>query len=204
MEKGKFIVFEGVDGSGTTTQLDLLSNSLMQSGVPNITTQEPTGRKIGKLLRDFLSVETENLPNTGMAFLFMADRADHIHNVIIPELEAGNHVLCDRYLLSTLAYQSMTCPIQWLRDLMSFALLPDLTILIDVPLDVASQRVSARKGKAKEIYEISHVQQHVSDAYSTLYEQEKESHNIVRVDGSGSQTEVASLVLAEVLKAFPQ
>ena len=107
--RGKLIVFEGADGTGTTTQArvfaDRLSNVLGKDRV--IDTFEPSDDVVGQLIRKMLSREIEALPPDGMTHLFMANRANHVENVIQPALEAGKYVVCDRYYPSTIVYQTV-------------------------------------------------------------------------------------------------
>jgi dTMP kinase len=104
-ERGKFIVFEGLDGCGKTTQLLLLSERLKRAGVPHIATREPSdGNPVGRLVRDAVHGSV-TLENETLALLFAADRYQHIQTEILPALTRGAHVLCDRYYYSNLAYQ---------------------------------------------------------------------------------------------------
>lgn len=145
-ESGKFITFEGPDGSGKTGQLDLLAEELIQAGYPILTTREPGGTPIGDQIRATLL----DLKNTAMvdrteALLYQAARAQLVDEVIKPHLASGGVVLCDRYADSTLAYQGYghQNTLESLRGIIHYAtggLTPDLTILMDLAPEVGLQR----------------------------------------------------------------
>jgi len=141
--KGKFIVLEGIDGSGKTMQWRLLRKSLADNRFgPIHFTREHTDSPIGKLIDDRLKGQWETDPKT-LQILFTADRSDHLEREILTKLNEGIHVVSDRYVLSTLAYGSSDVPAE-LRGVNLAFPTPDLTILIRVPLDVAISRISAR------------------------------------------------------------
>ncbi len=145
--KGIFITFEGPEGSGKTSQLAALADSLRQAGYPVLTTREPGGTPIGDQVRSVLMglKNTEMQPRTEI-LLFQASRAQLVEQVILPHLADGYVVLCDRYANSTLAYQGygyQKFTLEQLRPLIAFAtggLAPDLTLLLDVEVNVGLQR----------------------------------------------------------------
>jgi len=147
-----FITFEGPDGSGKSSQVAALAEFLNQTGYPVLVTREPGGTPIGDQVRAILS----NLENTGMhprteTLLFLAARAQLVEQVICTHLEKGEVVLCDRYADSTLAYQGFGHgnDLTQIRNLISFAtggLKPDLTILLDIDVEVGLRR-RARGGE---------------------------------------------------------
>jgi len=173
---GALIVLEGMDGSGTTTQLDLVSASLRAAGYTVVTTREPTSGPVGKFLRSALQRQltdqqgqTVDLDWAAMALLFAADRVDHVEREIVPALDNGAIVLSDRYDLSSLLYQSLSSPLgnealPWLRAINSRARRPDLTIVLDVHHEVAQARRNARGGPL-ELYETSELQRLLSLGY---------------------------------------
>ncbi|HBA96917.1 MAG TPA: dTMP kinase, partial [Lachnospiraceae bacterium] len=121
--KGHFIVFEGIDGSGKTTQIDLLKKHIEENGFICYKTKEPTDGPVGSLLRQCLagSVQTDEMT---LAALFAADRLDHIlnnQNGLLKKLDEGISVISDRYILSTYAYQSVRVPLDWVMALNSMA-----------------------------------------------------------------------------------
>ena len=142
--RGFFIVFEGVDGSGKSTQIDLLSEKLRQSGVDHIIEREPSGGVIGKLIRGYSEAGDRYFEPETEALLFSADRIEHVKR-IIGYLSDGITVICDRFMHSTLAYQGGSgVNVAWLRSLQKFDLKPDLVILLDIDPDKSLVRVANR------------------------------------------------------------
>lgn len=155
--RGRFIVLEGIDGSGKTTQVERLADWLPQSGLmPEgselVVTREPGGTALGRELRRILLEERGELTPGGRAelLLMMADRAQHVATVIEPALAAGHWVLCDRFSGSTEAYQGYGrgLPLQEIRELQAIAtgtLKPDLVLWLYLPVDMAIERLEQRK-----------------------------------------------------------
>lgn len=155
--RGRFIVLEGIDGSGKTTQVERLRQWLPQSGLmPDgsqlVVTREPGGTALGRELRRILLEEREALTPRGRAelLLMMADRAQHVATVIEPALAAGHWVLCDRFSGSTEAYQGYGrgLPLQEIQELQVIAtgnLKPDLVLWLFLPVDMAIERLGQRK-----------------------------------------------------------
>src|SRR5512144_1571986 len=150
---GLLLVMEGLDGCGRPTHAKLLAEAIRGRGAPVVLTCEPSSGPIGILIRQALqrrlpgpeATTPRHLDWTTMALLFAADRMDHLASAIIPALRAGSVVISDRYDLSSLAYQSVTAhggsdPVPWIRTLNARALRPDLTLVIDVPAEVAEER----------------------------------------------------------------
>jgi dTMP kinase len=175
--QGRFIVLEGIDGSGTTTQAKRLAEALEARGHSVCLTCEPTPGPVGKLIRQALRHElvaeggggVRPLSWSTMALLFAADRGDHLDSVVLPALAEGRTVVCDRYVLSSILYQSVTSPerataIPFIRAANARAARPDLTIILDVSDEVAADRRSARGGPA-EMFEVREIQARLADAY---------------------------------------
>jgi dTMP kinase len=142
--RGWFIVFEGVDGSGKSTQIELLSMKLRDQGVDHVLEREPSGGSIGRFIREYAEAGDRYLSPESEALLFTADRFEHSKR-IEQTLAEGTIVVCDRYYHSTLAYQGAAgVDVAWLRDLQKFALKPDLVILLDVDPERSLMRVSGR------------------------------------------------------------
>jgi dTMP kinase len=142
--RGWFIVFEGVDGSGKSTQIELLSMKLRDQGVDHVLEREPSDGNIGRFIRDYAEAGDRYLQPESEALLFTADRFEHSKR-IEQTLEQGVTVVCDRYYHSTLAYQGAAdVDVAWLRDLQKFALKPDLVLLLDVDPGRSLMRVSGR------------------------------------------------------------
>ena len=134
-----FIVFEGLDGCGKSTHAKLLSEWLMNQGQDTYLTAEPTNSRIGMLIREVLSGKIVFEPET-LAYLFTADRVEHTGE-ISSAIEGGSHVVCERYVYSTAAYQgAQGLDSRWLMDLSSFAPKPDVIIFLDVEPKDAEER----------------------------------------------------------------
>lgn len=193
--RGLFIVLEGIDGSGTTTQAKLLAEALELRGTPVCLTAEPSSGPVGKLIRKALTRKLEgdsgaqhSLSWSAMALLFAADRLDHVDTVVRPALELGRTVVSDRYVLSSLAYQSVTSPegeasVPWIREINGRALRPDLTLVIDVDPDVAATRRAARGG-LPEIFEVQEIQRRLAAVYARAEELVPGDRVIHIADGS--------------------
>lgn len=144
-----FIVIEGLDGAGTTTQTARLVDHL---GAGTVRTNEPTDGPVGRIARQSLRGEPDAPPLDALPWLFAADRADHIHRLVRPSLEAGHHVVTDRYLPSSLAYQSLTLPLELIWELNRHFPVPDVLLFVEVDVQTALARIRAR-GEAAEIYD---------------------------------------------------
>jgi dTMP kinase len=153
--RGKFVTFEGLDGSGKSTQVEKLARSLRAHGISVTVTREPGGTAAGEKIRDVLlhSATSGLSPFTEMALMF-ASRAQHIHEVILPALAEGRVVLCDRFTDSTEAYQGGgrklgTKPVLALHEILCGGLEPDLTILLDNEVAFSVERARRRNRKQK-------------------------------------------------------
>ncbi|MCD6483738.1 MAG: dTMP kinase [Candidatus Odinarchaeota archaeon] len=142
MKTGIFIVIEGIDGSGITTQSELLANWFSKKGFHVFLTSEPSEGGIGKLLRAYLK---NNSINPAIdALLFAADRVEHTE-IIKKKLEEGYVVISSRYFESSIAYQSSQgIPIEWIEEINKYAIIPDITIILDAPPEVTIERVKKR------------------------------------------------------------
>lgn len=147
---GRFVVFEGIDGAGSTTQVNLLYKYLVKVSIKVIKTAEPTDFPIGRMIRQILRGEIK-VGAQALQLLYTADRADHLKREIVPALTRGMLVVLDRYVMSTLAYGLLNLDGVWLLGLNKDFPLPDVTFLIDTPVDEAILRMS-RRGK-KELFE---------------------------------------------------
>jgi len=146
MDKGKFITFEGPDGSGKTAQLDILADEFIQGGYPIIRTREPGGTFIGDQIRTtLLDLKNTSMVDRTEALLYQAARAQLVDEIITPHLAGGGIVLCDRYADSTLAYQGYghQNTVESLEGIIQYAtggLIPDLTLLLDLAPEVGLKR----------------------------------------------------------------
>lgn len=148
---GLFITFEGGDGSGKSTQAELLASFLAEQGMTVTLTREPGGTKLGKQIRQLL-LHGDDVAPRAEALLYAADRAHHVDSKIRPALERGEIVIGDRYIDSSVAYQgaSRNLGTEVVRQLSMWAttgLLPELTILVDVPAEVAAQRIGVEQDR---------------------------------------------------------
>lgn len=170
--KPLFIVLEGIDGSGTTTQAARLIAHLQGLGRRAHATREPSTGPVGKLLREILL--GGHAPRAGhavhgdtMALLFAADRRDHLQREVEPQLEQGFDVVSDRYHWSSLAYQAQETDLAWVAGLARNLLQPDLTVLIDLPVEEAARR-RARAGRPYERYDADSTLAKVAAHYRAL------------------------------------
>jgi dTMP kinase len=196
---GRFIVLEGIDGAGTTTQTMRLVERFRVDGKPVKGTREPSDGPVGTLVRQVLTgrmvIPGGRSPGwTTMALLFAADRMDHVESEIEPFLAAGGIIVSDRYDASSLAYQSVTSgkggeqAVAWIRELNKHALRPDLTIVVDLPADLAAARREVR-GEAAQLYEQNEVQRALAELYHSL-DKHMPNDKVVIIDGRGTVDEV--------------
>jgi dTMP kinase len=211
MKRGRFVVLEGIDGSGTTTHVARLADRLRASGVTLRTTREPSDGPIGTLVRQVLTgrviVPGGRAPNWAtMALLFAADRMDHMEAEIEPWVAGGGIMISDRYDASSLAYQSVSSgsggsdAVEWIRALNRFCGRPDLTIVLDVAADEAARRREHR-GEAAQLYEQSEVQRALAVFYRDL-SKHLPKDRIALVDAGGSIDDVHHRVYAAYVAAF--
>ena len=186
----RFVVLEGLDGAGTTTQSGLLKEALQRVGERCHATREPTGGPIGRLLRAALLGELQMTPCT-LALLFAADRSEHLYapDGIVTTLRAGGYVVCDRYLFSSLVYQSLGCSGGYVAALNVRFPLPRHLIFVDTPPEQCQQRVAARQ--RRELFEELPLQQRLRQRYLVVLRQFADHGvTVARVDGSGSRDAV--------------
>lgn len=200
---GKFIVMEGLDGSGKSTQLRLLEQNLHDLGYATDVTAEPTASAVGGLLRDALCGYTKRTP-AEMAALFVLDRIQHNVNPvwgINKMLEQGRVVISDRYYYSSLAYQGRITDPAWVRSMnldCPEIRRPDLCVFLDVDYEACRRRVE--EGRAfLEIYEDAESLRQTRECYHQVLSELASRDNIVIVDAGRSPEEVAADVLAAVL-----
>lgn len=204
MAKGKFIVLEGIDGSGKSTHAVLLKERLEQEGYRVFLTCEPTEGEAGRLLRRCLTGEAD-LPEQAIAGLFMTDRIDHILNAetgLLSHLAKGEIVLCDRYYFSSFAYNSLYAPMDWVIAINRIAretLRPDLTVFLDILPESFLSRIESR-GK-KERYEKADLLRRVRENYRKAFELLPEERVAV-VDNTRPLAEAAEDVYLAVKKVL--
>ena len=201
---GCFITFEGIEGSGKTTQLARLADRLREIGRTVLATRQPGGTPLGERLRELLLDPSASLAPETELLLYAADRAEHHARVVLPALERGEIVLCDRHLDATLAYQGAARGLSrtWIREMHGrgvLALRPQRTLWIDVPVDTALRRARERTAlatPAESRFEDETLAFHrrVREGYASLADGEPE--RIRRIDGTGSVDEVAERIEA--------
>jgi len=179
----KFIVIEGLDGSGKTTVSKLLQKRFINNGLPCYHTYEPTHKPIGKQIRSFLTGKDERAPYEAMALLFAADRIEHIHNEIAPNL-MHNYVVCDRYYYSNMAYQSyndqsLDFVVYCNKPAMKLCP-PDITFFLNITPEECMRRIENR-GEIKSIYETTNELERIYKQFMSAIERMKETDNIVLV-----------------------
>ena len=195
MTKARFIALEGVDGSGTTTQLAQVSQALEQRGLVVHKTMEPSKGPIGVRIREILRGELVTPPDS-LALLFAADRLDHLKREIEPALERGEVVLTDRYLISSLAYQSLAVEIPFIETINARARKPDLSILLQLSPEAAAQR-RAKRGEDEEIFDDLELQRTISEAYDIAFERKDLGPTAV-VDATGNIEQVTADLLQAI------
>lgn len=197
----RFITFEGGDGSGKTTQLKALESHLRARGKSCLSTREPGGTSLGDLIRQvLLEVGKQPITSPTELFLYLADRAQHIHEVIIPALEQGKIVLCDRHTDSTLAYQGYGRGIDLgllrsLNDIASQGIKPDLTLLFDCPAEIGLSRTAQRQsqtasGRNEDRFEREKIEFHERVRAGFLELARAEPHRFRIIDAARSSEEV--------------
>lgn len=205
-KKGHFITFEGIDGSGKSTQISLLKQRIEQLGASCYETAEPSAGPIGTMLRQFLSGRMKADEQT-LAALFAADRLDHLKNEtngICRKIDQGIHVLCDRYVLSNYAYQGVSAPIDWIMQLNLAAnetIRPDCHIFIDVDPDVTMERMAKNRFHA-DLYETREQLTRIRDCYRKLIEQLSDTEHIVLVDGNSSIEQISEEIWQKTAPLF--
>lgn len=182
-----FVVLEGIDGSGTTTQAQQIAERLRGRGIGSLVTAEPSTGELGLLLRRALRREVR-MSEATLALLFAADRIDHLEREILPALAEGRVVICDRYLMSSWAYQALDLPLEWVRILNARAQAPDLTLFLDVDPAVAAKRRHQRGG-AEEHFDALATQRRVAENYRALAAGDA-SGSVIPIDANASPSDV--------------
>lgn len=182
MQKGLFITFEGIDGCGKSTQLNLLAEYLKSQGKDVLVTREPGAKGLGEKIREILLNYEGDVSSNCEAFLFLADRAQHIDIIVKPAIENGTIVLCDRHTDSTIAYQGFGRGVdlerlKMLNNLATSGFKPDLTFVFDVDVETSLSRV----GKTRDRMESAGVEffEKVRSGYLQIAKQEPERVKLI-------------------------
>ena len=194
---GKFIVIEGLDGSGQSTQANLLNDFLTKKGLKVILTKEPTkDSEAGRKIREVLD-KKEKMEPSQLQELFAQDRKEHLENLILPALKEGKIVISDRYFFSSFAYGTASgLDLEWLIKINNNFLLPDITFLLKVSPEVCLERI-AKRNQERTIFEEKEKLARVWDVYKIL---PTRFENIFLIDGEKSIEEV----LEEIKKIINQ
>ena len=200
MNQGLFITFEGADGCGKTTQMNLLKDYLVQNGYEVVLTREPGAKGLGEQLREILLNYDGEVADRCESFLFLADRAQNIETIVIPAIKQGKIVLCDRHIDSTVAYQGYgrgldLDEINSLNNIATGGIKPDLTYVFDVDVETSAKRVGDEKDRmesaGKEFFN------RIRNGYLELAK--KEPQRIKVIDSTRSIEEVFQNVLKEFI-----
>jgi len=204
MKKNFFIAFEGLDGSGKSTQIKPLADKLKTKGFKVFTTAEPTTSRIGLMIKDIFKHKMEADHRT-IAALYAADRLEHILNKrdgILKKLEEGFTVITDRYYFSSYAYHGTHMDIDWVINLNSLSadlLRPDLNIFIDTPIDVCVQRLNQGR-HLTELYENEENLNNVRKKYFEAFEKLKEKEKVFCTAGNREAELITKDIWEEVSK----
>lgn len=191
---GRLIVIEGLDGAGTTTQVQRLVDHLNARGTRAHATREPSDGPVGKLIREMLTgshaLQDQALSQNTFGLLFAADRLDHLQREVEPQLAAGTIVVSDRWYHSSLAYQGTGADRDWIAALNDRARRPELTIFLKVRPEIAAQRRAAAR-RQEELFEDLRMQQDVDAGYrATIAELTAQGERIEVIDGEQTQDQV--------------
>ena len=197
-----FITFEGIDGCGKSTQISRLERSLRRKGLSILLTREPGGTDIGKAIRDILlHVENTHLAPLAELFLYAADRAQHVQEIIKPALAAGTWVICDRYYDATTVYQGVVLEhyndlIDTLNREASAGLKPDITFLLDCPAEIGLERIAkrAKKDRKTDRFERKTLDFHLKIRYGYLTLANKHRDRFRIIDSTLSEDRVAAKI----------
>lgn len=204
MKRGLFLAFEGIDGSGKSTQIQLLHQKLQESGHLVYQTHEPSGGPIGSQIRQILTGRMK-ADSRVIAALFAADRLDHLLNEtdgIAAKIAEGITVLTDRYYFSSYAYHSVDVPMEWVIGANTESrkiLQADLNIFIDIDAKTAMERIM-RNRFHQELFEKKSLLEKIRDNYLKAFELFKDSENILFVDGKKPPEEIAQIIWTQVEK----
>ncbi|MDG1268447.1 MAG: dTMP kinase [Candidatus Marinimicrobia bacterium] len=200
---GKFITFEGVDGCGKSTQAEKLVEKLFEIDISAVTVREPGGDPISESIRKLLLHAEESMSDRAEALLMISSRAQLTDKVILPHIINGKWVVADRYADSTLAYQGggrglSVNALDEINNFGTYTLKPDITFLIDVPIEKADERMSVSRDRIEK--EGLNFQQRVRDQYLTIHA--KDPDRVVLINGEQSIDKVFEDVWSAMKEKF--
>ncbi|HUV98481.1 MAG TPA: dTMP kinase [Candidatus Paceibacterota bacterium] len=192
-QSGIFICIEGIDGSGKTTQAHRLVETLTRLGHNAVYTTEPSKGVYGEIIRKNILHGDNRVPPIVEATLFAVDRVDHVEKEIVPLLESGKIVVCDRYIYSSIAYQGAAgLDVDWIKEINRHAVKPHLAVYIDATPEVVIQRIRRRKS----VMETLQTQREVREFYLRMAEKEQ----LIKISGDASIEKVAKTIEDVVLE----
>lgn len=208
-QRGVFISFEGCEGCGKTTQISMLSERLQKANKEIFVTREPGGTKIGEMVRNILLCNDEAsrmYPETEL-LLFGASRAQLVREVILPQLKQGKFILCDRFLDSTTVYQGVARqlaegPVKAINDFAVGNLMPDLTIVLDIPAKESLIRVQRRVNSIPDRIEKESIEFYSAIREGYVYLAQELPHRLILIDGSKDVASVADDIWNAVQSRF--
>ena len=214
MKGGKLIVFDGAEGVGKSTHIRRVADLLLANGTPCLTVREPGGTPVGDDIRGIVLHSPHELAPATEALLFIASRAQHVERVIRPALKKGTVVLADRFFLATYAYQIVGRgldeeSVMAANRLATGNLVPDLTILFDLPVEQGLQRAMSRSGADRVERSDRDFHVRVRDAFRRFatakwQREHPEAGRIVLIDATGTEDAVQRRVLTALGKSLPQ
>ena len=198
--KGFFIVFEGADGSGKSTQLRLLAEYLEGLGLSVLRTREPGGCEVSEKIRDILLDSNNQMTAVTEALLYAAARAEHVQQVIKPALEENKIVLCDRFLLSSLAYQGYgrqlgVETVKQINEIAVSGCLPDITVFINVAPEKAFKRMNEHKEHDRLEREDMSFHERVFHGYTEL----SKNADVISINAQGTKYETNEIIIQKIL-----
>lgn len=198
---GKFIVFEGLDGAGTTTQMKILGEKYSLRGRNVFLTHEPTDNPIGRKVRDCLKKKFVTTPSA-LALLYASDRDDHLYNPLYGinrHLLDGDIVISDRYFYSSLAYQAVECSYEYIKSINTHFRDADVIIYVDTPVEECMARIEKR-GEEKELFEKEEYLRSVSENYKKAFSELPSSVKMITVDGRLSIDGISEKIESELVR----
>jgi dTMP kinase len=211
--RGPFIVIEGTDGSGVSTQAEHIERKLRDEGREVYLTKEPTDGPAGAMIRLVLSkrlmhpkdvIELQSFEPHTLALLFAADRMDHLYSDIMPKLKIGVTVISDRYYLSSYAFQGLDVDIEWLQKINSYCLRPDLTIFLNVNSAICYKRMQRRRWHIELFEEQAKLEQVRQNYLKVIQQLIGQGQNIIIIDGNQPINIIHQQIFREVKKTSPK